>query len=272
MFVDTHCHIDFDVFDCDRDVLLDNIFDIGDEAGLTLSGLVIPGTCHSRWERCIELAKSYHLVYTSIRVHPWFILNLPLNISLIPPLNNTNLFGLLTEYASRSNCIAVGECGLDKTIKVPLQVQQDIFAVHLQVAKQSNLPLIIHATKAHNEIIRQLKSTNTSCRGVIHGFSGSYELAKTYIDMGFLIGVGGTITYPRAKKTRDAVARIPIEAIVLESDAPDMPIAGRQGQRNSPEYIVDIARVLADLRGVPLDYVAAKTTQNASAIFGVSFN
>lgn len=265
MFVDTHCHIDFRVFDSDRKNILMNIF--GENVCSSdnrLCGLVIPGVSVSQWKACLDLAHQYKEIYFSAGIHPWFVETNKLSMH--------DLFEVLLTTLGDSSCVAVGECGLDKTHVSDFSLQQDIFDVHLQVAKQTKQPLILHGTKTHNELIRQIKSVSLVSGGIIHGFTGSYELAKTYIDMGFYIGVGGAITYERAKKTRDTIARLPLTALVLETDAPDMPLAGMQGQRNSPEHIFMIAKMLSTLRHEPLTLIAEQTTKNASDIFNISFN
>src|SRR5690606_37745894 len=139
-------------------------------------------------------------------------------------------------------------------------IQQQILALHLELAQELKKPLIVHCHKAHNELIAQLKHYQLSAGGVIHAFSGSLEMAQIYRDMGFLLGIGGTITYERAKKTRNAVKHIGLDALVLESDAPDMPLHGRQGQRNSPALIPLIAQALAELQEVPVDEIARATS------------
>jgi TatD DNase family protein len=139
--------------------------------------------------------------------------------------------------------------------------------IHLQIAQETALPLIIHCHKAHNELIVDLKNFNFPAGGVIHAFSGSYEIAMTYWQMGFRLGIGGTITYERAHKTRQTVTRVPLEALLLETDAPDMPLNGNQGERNSPVNIVRIAQTLADLRGETLETIASQTTSNSQTLF-----
>ena len=265
MFIDTHCHIDFSIFDSDRVHILTNIFSENYFVpNSKLLGLIIPGVSEPQWKTCLALASEYKNVYFCAGIHPWFVAS--------NKLSTDDLFAALLKTLDSPSCVAIGECGLDKTHVSDFSLQQEIFDVHLQVAKHTKQPLILHGTKTHNELIRQIKSASPVSGGVIHGFTGSYELAKTYMDMGFYIGVGGSITYERAKKTRDTIARLPLTALVLETDAPDMPLAGMQGQRNSPEHIFTIANVLAALRNEPLALIAEQTTKNASDIFNVPFS
>jgi len=129
------------------------------------------------------------------------------------------------------------------------------------------MPLVVHCRKAHNELLRELNKTSLPAGGVIHAFTGSYEMACDYVSRGFYLGVGGSITYPRAQKTRDALARISLEYLVLETDAPDMPLSGYQGQRNTPLQLPAIAQSLAGLHGVSMQTVAAITAANARKLF-----
>ena len=162
----------------------------------------------------------------------------------------------------------MGECGLDGTIVTPLAQQVPFFKAQLALAAERSLPVIVHAHGAHNEVLQCLKAQPRLCGGVIHGFSGSPELALQYWRQGFSVGVGGTITYERAKKTRRAIEQLPWEALLLETDAPDMPLSGHQGEPNSPLRLPEIAEALAQLRGVEVAEVAAMTTRNTRRVFG----
>jgi len=156
---------------------------------------------------------------------------------------------------------------MDKMIATPMALQQQLLTLHIDIANQLHKPLIIHCVRVHNELIAQLKKSKIHSGGVIHAFTGSYETARQFVDMGFYLGVGGSITYERAQKTRTALTKIPLEYLLLETDAPDMPLQGQQGQRNSPENIPRIAQVLAELRGVSCAEIAAATWANTQALF-----
>ena len=135
------------------------------------------------------------------------------------------------------------------------------------MAKQFNLPVNIHSRKTHDQIFTFLKRIPLSKLGVVHGFSGSYDQAKRFVDLGYKIGVGGTITYERANKTRQAIAKLPIDALVLETDSPDMPVFGFQGQPNRPERIVESFKALCTLRNEPTELIKKVTWKNACQIF-----
>ena len=261
LLFDSHCHFDFEVFNHDREML----WHACNQSGV--SYLIIPGVEPKQWATASDIASAHTDMYIGVGLHPWWV-----EKSLSPQNIENHLFKLkkeLHENISLSRCVAIGECGLDSSIETPMQLQQQVLDVHLQLAQEISLPLIIHCRKAHNELFAQLREYNLQAGGVIHAFSGSYELAARYWSMGFRLGIGGTITYERANKTREAVKQLPLESILLETDAPDMPLQGNQGQRNSPEHIVDVAQTLALLRNEPIEKIAAQTTQNSQTLFKI---
>lgn len=251
-FIDSHCHFDFAAFDADREGVWQSCVNMGVKA------LVIPGVSPADWPKTTAVTLANPDIYCAVGLHPWWV-----NDAVVLD----KLANQLRIAAQGDKCVAIGECGLDAAIDTPLAIQQSVFEVHLQIASELALPIIIHCRRAHNELISLLKHHPLARGGVIHAFSGSYEMAKQYWDMGFYLGIGGTITYERAHKTREAVKRMPLDALLLESDAPDMPLAGQQGQRNSPEYIPLIAEALAQLRGEPVATIAERTTRNAQTLF-----
>ncbi len=257
-FFDSHCHFDFAIFDSDRDLIWRECNDMG------ITHLIIPGVAPEQWPLAANIAQQHKNIYVGVGVHPWWITAQNDVAHYVEKVLHQ-----LQQNNTRQKCIAIGECGLDAAIETPMQLQQQVLDIHLQLAQQISKPLIIHCRKAHNELLVQLKRYDLPAGGVIHGFSGSYELAARYWDMGFRLGIGGTITYERANKTRSAVKKLPLESILLESDAPDMPLSGKQGERNSPAHIIEIAQTLADLRGEPLEKIAAQTTLNSLTLFKI---
>ncbi len=288
-FFDSHCHFDFAVFDCDRDQVWKNCIEQG------MRALIIPGVAPSQWASSAQIAEEHDGIYIGVGLHPWWIQKDGIEKEAIDKesiekeridearieiekiedkgIEKQSFDSLgreLKENLFRKKCVAIGECGLDALIETPMNIQQQVLDIHLQLAQATLKPLIIHCVKAHNELLQQLKKYRLPAGGVIHAFSGSYEMAAQYWAMGFYLGVGGTITYERANKTRQAVKKLPLEAILLETDAPDMPLCGRQGQRNSPENIIAIAQALADLRSESLEQIALQTTINAQQLFKVN--
>ena len=171
------------------------------------------------------------------------------------------------------NCTAVAEIGLECAIPDLLtdelwQKQQHFLESQLYLAKKYNLSVNLHSRKSHEQLFRFLKQANLTKCGVVHGFSGSYDQAKRFVDLGYKIGVGGTITYERANKTRQAIAKLPLEALVLETDTPDMPVFGFQGQPNRPERIVHTFEALCRLRSENAEVIKETAWQNSLTLFG----
>lgn len=268
-FFDSHCHFDFVEFNADRAAL----WQACNRQGITQ--LLMPGVTPDQWQTAAQLCAQYAGLYYAAGIHPHWIERQPwfqtdVNNLLDKSVRKKIAALIQHEFSCSENaarCVAVGECGLDKMIAASLELQQQLLTIHIEVANQLRKPLIIHCVRAHNELIALLKKNKPEAGGVIHAFSGGYEVAQQYVDLGFYLGIGGTITYERAQKTRAAAAKIPLECLVLETDAPDMPLYGKQGQRNSPEYIPQIAQVLADLRGISVDEVAATTCSNTMRLF-----
>ncbi len=240
MLIDTHCHLDFPVFDHDRELILNNCpkQDIG--------GIIVPGVCSKDWQKLLTLCRQNDLLYPALGLHPCFTEHHTDD-------DLSRLSQLCLNEESDTPLIAVGEIGLDyyilqKKVDASLskEQQQYFFSEQLNIAEQHQLPVLIHVRKSHEDVIRYLKE-HPSLKGIIHAYSGSYEQAKEYIKLGFKLGFGGVFTYPNATKLRSLVSSLPIDAWVLETDAPDMSPLEHHGERNSPQYLSEIARVFIDL-------------------------
>ncbi len=247
---DTHCHFDFAEFDHQRDALWQQCLQVG------IQGLLMPGVEPVQWQKCLGIASQYPGIVMAAGLHPWWVSD-----NSLP--ENDEWSRLLAAPA----CVAIGECGLDASIDTSFEYQVPVFEQHLRMAVDHALPVIIHVRKAHNEMLRLLKRYLPVKGGVIHGFTGSLELAREYWAMGFYVGVGGSITYPRAKKTRETIAHMPLESLLLETDAPDMPPYGLQGKANTPLSLTTIVAELSQLRGQAVSTISEQTTANALGLF-----
>lgn len=260
--IDSHCHFDFDAFDTQRESIWQACKQLG------IQKLIIPAVAPANSVGAFTIADTFTGIYSSAGLHPWWVSR------WLQGNSADDLDRQLRPFLTHPRCVAVGECGLDGLIDTSLEQQQPLFDRQLQLACKADLPVIVHVRKAHNQVLELLKRYRRhygkKCRGVIHGFSGSIELAQSYWDMGFYLGIGGTITYPRASKTRRAVAQMPLEALLLETDAPDMPLSGRQGEINSPLCLPEIAQCLAELRGVDVGAIHHQTSVNSKQIFHIS--
>ena len=251
--IDTHCHLDFEAFDADRSSVLQNCRD------QHVTDLIVPAVSAATWQRTIAVCNEQQSMHLALGLHPVFI-------DQHQPHHLTEL----DEAIDENTPIAVGEIGLDFCLKELDREKQILyFTKQLIIAKQHQLPVIIHNRKAHDEAIRLLAEFSVK-GGIIHAFNGSIQQADKYIEMGFLLGFGGMLTYKRSSKLRGLAKHIPLEKIVLETDAPDMTVAQHKGQRNSPEYLPYVAQAMAEVKQIPVDEVAEVTTQNARRLFHLS--
>jgi len=273
--IDSHCHLDL----LDTSVNVESLWAQCLSQGL--QNLIIPGTEPSQWPRAKQLSDQLTGCFWSAGSHPWF-LSPAETISKTPPDLEAKPLGqgrkdvdiALIEKIARASldpkCVAIGECGLDAgkpELINNLEHQERIFRSHLQAATELKLPLILHGVKTHNKILELINYYQPSAGGVIHGFTGSLELAQQYCRRGFKIGIGGSITYPRASKTRHTAQHIALDHIILETDAPSMPLNGFQGQANTPLQLVNIAQHLAELRSDSIEEIATITTANCQQLF-----
>lgn len=167
-------------------------------------------------------------------------------------------------------CIAVGEVGLDKRINIDSSIQELVFIEQLKIAQKLQLPIILHVVQKQGRVLEILKQLRFTQGGVYHAFSGSKEVALAYIALGFKIGVGGVITYPNSIKTRNTISQLPLESLVLETDAPDMPIYQQSEKNNSPINLLKIFSALADLRDESKACLATQLYNNTLSIFSLN--
>lgn len=229
---DTHCHLDFEAFDEDREEVVQRAMDAG------ISKLLIPGT--RRVAQRFRLQTDTRLqCYYGVGLHPYFIAkHQPADVDWVA-----------AELAQDAQAW-VGEIGLDRHCDA-WQQQVELFVQQVQLAVDFQRPMILHHRDSQQhllELLTPFMAVLPQQAGILHAFSGSYEQGLAWIKRGFKIGVGGTITYARAKKTRGAVAQLPLSALVLETDAPSMPVSGRQGQRNEPCRLLETLQTLVALR------------------------
>lgn len=262
IFTDSHCHLDFDEFANHLPQLLSNCLTSG------IHRIIVPATEPDNWLKVIKLCTKNNsgenqapLLLPCLGIHPWFL-------SKLTQVHLDQLTALTHQHSS--DIVAIGETGIDKVIAEKednLMQQKTFFEYQLQLAKDKHLPVVVHHRRSHHEIIPMLKQSKSPYGGVIHAFSGSYQEAKTYLDLGFKLGIGGTITYDRAVKTINTVKRLPLSAILLETDAPSMPLAGFQGQSNSPLRLVDVFECLKQVRQEPAEIIASQIENNINELF-----
>ena len=263
---DTHCHADFDTFEqgivLDKGIALDKGIEgyVKEAKQAQVEKLLIPSIGQSNWKKLDKIAQSHPNVYYALGFHPYFL-----------EQANDEQFSELRQLLSSktSQCVAIGECGLDFFVDVDRDKQERFFIQQMELAKAFELPLIIHERQSYNRLIELIKQHKFTLGGVIHGFSGSEQQALMWIKIGFHIGVGGTITYPRAQKTRTTIAKLPLECLVLETDAPDMPLYGHQGNINHSKYLVTTLDELSLIRRESRQLIATQTWKNSHHVFGI---
>jgi TatD DNase family protein len=257
--IDSHCHIDLPDFDNDRTEVINAALTAG------IIRILVPGLGLEQVTTLPTLKLNYPMLDIAAGFHPYFL-------NEMTDRQWHRSLAQMSDWVSahQSDIVAIGEFGLDATLALPMTFQRMVFVDQLELSKQFNKPVVLHHRKSHNEVIRLLKQQRFGQCGVIHAFSGSAQIAHTYIDMGFKLGIGGTITYPRGEKTRKALKDIPLEAMLLETDAPDMPLCGYQGMRNSPERLPLIAQQLAQLKQLSVEEVAEVTTMTYNSLFSSS--
>lgn len=255
MLIDTHTHLDFPDFDADRQQVLANCLAKG------VQRMVVLGVSCEHWPRLWQLVQEHPALYAAFGLHPVFLAEHP--TSAIQQLR-----AQLERLHGQEKLCAVGECGLDYFLpELDRRQQQQLFEAQVQLAVEFELPLLLHVRRAHAACIATLKRYKPKRGGIIHAFAGSLEEAREYQRLGFKLGLGGAATWPQAQRLRRVIAQLDEQAIVLETDAPDMAPAMYPNQRNSPEYLAEICAELAQIRGISSDQLARLSTANAKQLF-----
>ncbi len=252
-FIDTHCHFDFPPF----------IDDIGPSlaraAGAGVEAIIVPAVDASRFEGVLRLAQAHQPLYAALGLHP-------IAIERHGDADLDRLDALLAQRPDK--LAAIGEIGLDLWREDPrFERQEAILDAQLAMAKRYDLPVILHSRRTHDKLALHLRRHGLPRTGVVHGFAGSLQQAERFAALGYAIGVGGTITYPRASKTRGVMAQLPLSCLLLETDAPDMPLNGFQGQPNRPEQAARVFSALCELRPEPPETIAGTLFENSRRIF-----
>lgn len=249
MLVDTHCHLDAMEFDADRAA----VAEAATQAGVGL--IVVPAVERANFGAVASVCREHAFCAAAYGIHPMYVQR----------ARESDL-DTLRETVLREHPMAVGEIGLDHFAEPRDEAQQELyFSAQLQIARDNNLPVLLHVRRAIDPVLRALRL----CRvpgGIAHAFNGSRQQADEFIKLGFKLGFGGAMTFPRASRIRELAASLPLDAIVLETDAPDIPPEWKVGARNTPDQLPRIAETLAGLRGIAVEEVAEITTHNATAV------
>jgi TatD DNase family protein len=254
MLIDSHAHLEMKEFDSDREEVIKRA---GNEG---VDFIVTVGTNLKLSQKAVALAGQYENIYATVGVHPHDVAH-----------TDENTWGSLTElvHANREIIVAYGEIGLDFFRNIsPEEKQIEAFGRQLELARELNLPVIIHDRDAHEQTLKIVKASGVR-RGVFHCFSGDYEMAGKCIDLGFYISIPGVVTFDKAKTIQDVVRRLPLSSMLLETDAPYLTPVPHRGKRNEPSFIVNTAKKVAEIKNIPWEEVAQATASNTMNLFGI---
>ena len=251
-FIDTHCHLEMDEFNLDRDKVIERAKNAGIEFMITI-GSDLKGN-----KGALALSERYDSVYAAVGIHPHDAKDF-----------TDDIYRKLKEWATKEKVVAIGEIGLDYHYdNSPREVQRDVFKKQLLLAKETNLPVVIHSREAKKDTLEIVKESGIA-KGVYHCFSGDMDMAEKVIAMGFHISIAGPVTFKNAKKLIEIAKSIPDDYLLIETDAPYLAPEPFRGKRNEPLYLVDTARTIAELREISMEDLSRVTTLNAKRLFRI---
>lgn len=248
--IDVHVHSDDERLKGDRHAVMRRAH----QAGVVAQ--VVPAISERLWPRVKAVCAEHEGLHACYGLHPCF-----------HDEHRDEHVAALADWIGREHPVAVGECGLDYYVAGADKArQQHLFAAQLSLAREFDLPIVIHARKAVEDVIRMIRVSG-HYRGLVHSFNGSEQQAHRLIDLGYSLSFGGAVTYARARRLRHLVASLPLDALLLETDAPDQSDALHVGERNEPAYLAEVWRTVSALRPESAATVAARTTANAISLF-----
>lgn len=248
MLIDTHCHLDAPEFDDDRPAVVVRARSAG------VAAMIVPAITVATFAKTVAVARQYDCPL-ALGLHPVYLTEY-----------QPNHLATLRDWVEREKPVAIGEIGLDFFVPEldPLR-QTELFIEQLKIARDFDLPVLLHIRRAQDQVLKALRQVGVK-GGIAHAFNGSRQQADAFIRLGFRLGFGGALTYPRALNIRRLATELPLESIVLETDSPDMAPEWISRQRNEPAQLLRIATLLAELRGISLQALATATTANAREI------
>lgn len=253
--IDSHCHIDFPDFDIDRHSLLSECRSRG------MSAILVPGVSANQWQQMANVVRDY----SDDRVYPRLLPAYGMHPCFMSQHDSVDLNTL--ELRLSEGALAVGEIGLDAFHGDELiEAQLTLFKAQLSIAKGNALPVVIHSRKTQDLVLKCVRQLQFKEGGILHAFSGSLQQAQLAVDLGFKIGFGGAATYERANRIKRILKTLPREAVVFETDSPDIPPSFDRGNRNTPLNLFRIVEILAQVRDEPIDELLASSTQNVLEI------
>jgi TatD DNase family protein len=259
VLVDTHCHLDAAEFDADRDAVYAAATKVSTcetaPGGAVVTTIVVPAIERANFGTVASICREYPGCVPGYGIHPMYV-----------DRARPEDLGVLRDILRSEAAVAVGEIGLDHHVNPRDDAKQRCYFIEqLKLARDFDLPVLLHVRKSIDSILKCLREHPVP-GGIAHAFNGSRQQAEEFIKLGFKLGFGGAMTFPGSKRIRDLAATLPLDSIVLETDAPDIPPVWKSGGRNTPADLLPIAETLAKLRLLPLNEIAAATTRNARAV------
>ena len=254
MLIDSHCHLDFPDFAEERDEGIARARRAGVARMVTISTRI------SRFDQIREIAEAYDEVYCTVGVHP----HQAAEEQAVTSVER------LVELSRHPKVVGIGESGLDYFYdNSPRDIQQAGFRMHAQACRETDLPIVVHTRDADEDTARILKEEGAGqgLRGVLHCFSSGRDLAEQALDFGFYISLSGIVTFKRSEELRDIVRSVPLDRILVETDAPFLAPIPKRGKRNEPAFVAHTAAAVAEVKGVTLEELAARTTRNFLTLF-----
>ncbi|HWS56274.1 MAG TPA: TatD family hydrolase [Pyrinomonadaceae bacterium] len=262
MFIDSHAHIDGEEFDADRDEVVGRARAAGVRAILNVG----TGDPHAgRFERAVDVAERYEGVYAAAGVHPH-------DAKLYDEAAERRLLRII---GRGRRVVAWGEIGLDFHYDhSPRDTQREVFARQLRLARETGVPVIIHSREADEETVEVLRNVYAGAPrgGVMHCFGGGPAMAEAVLELGLHVSFAGNVTFKKAEALREVARRVPVERLLVETDCPYLSPVPLRGRRNEPAHVVETARFLADLRGIPAEELGRRTSANFSRLFGLTLD
>jgi TatD DNase family protein len=254
--IDTHCHLDEEAFDADRADVLSRA------AAAGVARIVTIGTTAATSRRAVEIASMSPGVFAAVGIQPNYVAQAA-----------AGDWETIEALAVSEHVVAIGETGLDRYWDyAPLDIQVDYFQRHLALSRRLDLPFVVHCRDAETEVVAELRRAAEAgaLRGVMHSFSGKLETARACLKLGMYISFAGMLTFKKSQALRDVAGEIPLDRLLIETDAPYLAPQPMRGKRNEPAFVIETARCLADLRRISLDELANETTENACRLFALS--
>ena len=254
MLIDTHAHLSLPQFDKDRTEVIKRAHDAG------IKHIITVGTDRDDCLKAVALAQKHDFISAAVGIHPHDAKTI-----------NAETYSLLREFAADDNVVAIGEIGLDFYRNLsPRETQIHHFREQLRLAREVSLPVIIHDREAHREVLQILQEEKAeTVRGVIHCFSGDWEMARACLDMGFYISIPGTVTFKKSEEYHKLVRDLPLDRMLVETDCPFLAPHPFRGKRNEPAYVRYVAEAVARIKRIEQEELAKITTQNAQKLFNL---